>query len=479
MQGTRLRFAASLNKLIFALLVALIPLVAIPYGTAQDLWITVFKCAVFSLGALWMMEGLLSGDWGINQKKLLLPLLLLVLYAFAQTLPLGSSSAGNAAGLPSFWQTISSDPYETRLFAWKLLALMLVGMMLFSHLTSERRLRILVHALIGIGVACALFGLIRQATQGEAHGFLLPSLLPREGYGQFINKNHFAYLMEMAGGLLLGQLAAGGARRGRLFIYAVMAALMWIALVLTYSRGGIFSLFGQIFVLLLLLRVRAHVTDGAGEHGRAPVSLKSGRTLGNLALKIVFVVCLVIGLALSVVWVGGDVLMTRLEALPAEAQMESADPHAGVRRTEIWHATWQMIKAHPLAGVGFAAYSVGITRHHDASGKWTPEAAHNDYLELLASGGLVGTALFIWFAVTFTRRAHYRLRRAKGFSRAAVIGALTGLAGVLIHSAVDFGLHITFNALFFVALTVIAIAHVPAGASAFSRAAKVSATFGR
>lgn len=479
MPGARLRLAAGLNKLIFALLVALIPLVAIPYGTAQDLWITVFKCAVFSLGALWMIEGLLSGDWGINQKKLLLPLLLLVLYAFAQTLPLGGSSGGSAAGLPSFWWAISSDPYETRLFAWKLLALVLVGMMLFSHLTSERRLRVLVQVLIGIGVACALFGLIRQATQGESHGFLLPALLPREGYGQFINKNHFAYLMEMAGGLLLGQIAVGGVRRGRLFIYAVMAALLWMALVLTYSRGGIFSLFGQIFVLLLLLRVRASDTDGASDHGQPHVSLQPGRTLGGLALKVAFVVCLVFGLALSVVWVGGDVLMTRLEALPADVQMESADPHAGVRRTEIWGATWRMIKAHPLAGVGFAAYSVGITRHHDASGKWTPEAAHNDYLELLASGGLIGTALFVWFAITFTRRARHRLRCAKGFSRAAVIGALTGLSGVLIHSAVDFGLHITINALFFVALVVIAIAHVPAGASAFSRAAKASAPFGR
>lgn len=476
MQGTRLRFAAGLNKLLFALLVALIPLVAIPYGTAQDLWIAVFKCAVFSLGALWMIEGLLSGDWGFNEKKLLLPLLLLVIYPFAQTLPIGNAGTSN---LPSFWQAISSDPYETRLFAWKFLALVLGGMMLFSHLTSERRLRVLIHMLLGIGVACALFGLIRQATQGESQGFLLPSLLPREGYGQFINKNHFAYLMEMAGGLLLGQIAVGGVRRGRLFIYAVMAAMLWIALVLTYSRGGIFSLFGQIFVLLLLLRVRTSATDGVSGRGRPHLSLKTGRTLGGLALKIAFVVCLVIGLALSVVWVGGDVLMTRLEALPAEAQMESADPHAGVRRTEIWHATWQMIKAHPLAGVGFAAYSVGITQHHDASGKWTPEAAHNDYLELLASGGLVGIALVIWLAVSFIICARRRLRCATGFSRAAVIGALTGLAGVLIHSAVDFGLHITFNALFFVALMVIAIAHVPAGASAFSRTAKVSATFGR
>mgnify|MGYP003694069815 CR=1 FL=1 len=52
-----------------------------------------------------------------------------------------------------------------------------------------------------------------------------------------------------------------------------------------------------------------------------------------------------------------------------------------------------MFTAHLNARCGMGAYWVSITAYHDASGVMTPQEAHNDYLELLASGGLVGLAI--------------------------------------------------------------------------------------
>jgi hypothetical protein len=48
------------------------------------------------------------------------------------------------------------------------------------------------------------------------------------------------------------------------------------------------------------------------------------------------------------------------------------------------------------------------------------------------------------------------LRSSDPFRRSACLGALVGLFGVAVHSLVDFGLHITANALIFTSLVVIA-----------------------
>jgi O-antigen ligase len=86
----------------------------------------------------------------------------------------------------------------------------------------------------------------------------------------------------------------------------------------------------------------------------------------------------------------------------------------------------------------------------------TPQEAHNDYLELLVSGGVVGLALGIWFAVVVCRRISENLRSPNRFRRAACYGAAIGIAGVAVHSLVDFGLHKMSNALVFTTLIVIA-----------------------
>ena len=88
----------------------------------------------------------------------------------------------------------------------------------------------------------------------------------------------------------------------------------------------------------------------------------------------------------------------------------------------------------------------------------TPQEAHNDYLELLASGGLIGFALGVWFVVLLYRRIRENLRVANRFRSAACFGAALGLLGVAVHSLVDFGLHTFANATVFTSLIVIATA---------------------
>ncbi|HLE62195.1 MAG TPA: hypothetical protein VI750_03600, partial [Pyrinomonadaceae bacterium] len=234
--NVRLSLAKWLDILIFWALLALIPLTAVPYGTVQPGWEAVFECSVFALGALWIFHGLLSGRWRVRGLGLLAPLFALIILGCFQILPSRS---------------ISADPFETRLFVSRLLALVLAAELLLCYTTTRHRLQALVKVLIAVGVPTALFGIARQTMQGPTMGFILPSLEPGSGYGQFINRNHFAFLMEMTLGLLLGLVMARGITRDRILTYLALAAPVWAALVLSNSRGGIVSMLCQVLFLAL------------------------------------------------------------------------------------------------------------------------------------------------------------------------------------------------------------------------------------
>ncbi len=408
--------------------------------------------------ALRILEGILGGAWFVSGRRLLAPLLALIVFAFIQTLPLVNGNFDGTQVGGGRWQTISADPYETWRFTVKLLSLVAAGELLLRYTSSRHRLRALIYVVIGIGVASALFGIVRQAMEaGGTSGFVFPHLSPGPSYGQFDNRNHFALLMEMTLGLVLGLIIWGGVHWCRTLIYIATAVPVWTALVLTTSRGAIFSMFAQmLFLVLLFIYARAaRKTTPTGSSPKEKVWGICRSLMGRAALT----ACLMTTVTVGILWVGGDSLLSRLEAMPKELSAESSDGRAGMRRIEIWHATWQLIKANSVVGVGFGAFGTAIAEYRDASGVWEPQQVHNEYLELLASGGLVGAALAAWFVIALIKLARVRLRSADPFRRAACLGALTGLFAVAAHSMVDFGLHVTANTLVFSSLIVIAVAN--------------------
>jgi O-antigen ligase len=406
------------NKTIFGALLGLIVITAIPYGTVEPWWKAAFVCAVFALSIV----ALVSGSFRIEGGAILLPMLALAVLAFVQTLSLGSLEV---AGL-SVWNTISADPYQTRFFALQMLALTACLALFYRYANTEHRISVLVYTILAVAIASAIFGILRQTTQHQI-GFVLPLLKPAQGYGQFINKNHFAYLMEMSFGLGLGLALAGGVKRERLPIYVALLLPIWTALVLSNSRGGILAMLVQIVVAALFLMSRQSV-----------------------ALKAALVIVLVAGILFGTLWVGGDRLASNFEA----ATNELSTTRAGASRNEIWRATLKMFAAHPILGVGLGGYWIGITAYHDASGLMTPQEAHNDYLELLSSGGIIGFAIGVWFVIAFVRATRRNLWAED--MRTVRLGAILGITGVAAHSLVDFGLHILVNAIVFLALISIA-----------------------
>jgi O-antigen ligase len=436
-----------LSRTIFLSLLFLLVLTGIPYGTSQPWWIATFVTIVFALAILWLIDGYRRDSWFESTIPLLLPLAALAVFSFLQTLSFGSSPISSANLRFPVWNSISADPYQTRFFVLLILALMISGVLLTRYAATEKRMRIVVNLIICLAIASALFGIVRQTTQ-HSKGFGLALLTPASGYGQFINRNHFAFLMEMALGLALGMVLWRGVKREQTLIYVAALLPLWTGLVLCGSRGGLIAMVAQLIVVILLFSVRP------GRQSSKDASLL--RITRSLPVRIILMLVLIVGVLLGTLWLGGDQLATRIEESRVQLITDTSALRNGASRNEMWRATWQMFLAHPIAGVGMAGYWTAIPAFHDASGTLTPQQAHNDYLELLASGGVIGAILAGWFAVVVIKRTRENFKSQNRFRRAACFGATVGIAGVAVHSLVDFGLHTIVNALVFTTLIVIA-----------------------
>jgi hypothetical protein len=292
--SARARLSRILSGTIFFSVLGLIVITAIPYGTVEAWWKAFFVCAVFVLAILWLIESYLSERLFGDAWPLVLPLAALALFSFLQTISFqaGTPPAGIAL---STWNSISLDPYQTRFFVLQLLALVLAGVFISRYANSERRVMVLVNVVICIAVASAIFGIVRQTTQ-HAVGFGLPLIKPEQGFAQFVNKNHVAYLMEMGFGLVLGISLAGGVKRERVLVYVAALLPIWTALVLCGSRGGLLAMLAQVVIALLLFGTLLQRVRTVGRESRILELTRS------LPARVLLLVVLIGGISLGALW---------------------------------------------------------------------------------------------------------------------------------------------------------------------------------
>ncbi|HEX4948341.1 MAG TPA: hypothetical protein VFZ34_16830, partial [Blastocatellia bacterium] len=76
-------------------------------------------------------------------------------------------------------------------------------------------------------------------------------------------------------------------------------------------------------------------------------------------------------------------------------------------------------------------------------------AAHNDYLQLLAEGGVIAGVLTLWLLVAWGHALGQALRSADSIAQALALGSGAATLGMLVHSIFDFNLQLPSHALLF------------------------------
>ena len=416
----------------------MIVLTTLAFGTVHDWALAVFSATAAGLVCLWCVDGWILRSVQLNRNALQWPLLGLIVLGLIQLLPLRSAPDDAGLGL-SLTRALTLDRYATELVLVQLISLFIYFAAVLIFTDSPRRLRALTRTIIIFGFLLAMFGLSQSLTSDGTRVYWFRQLTQSTAFGPFINRHHFAGYMELTIALPLGLLFSGSLETHKRPLYAFAALLMAVSLILTNSRGGMISLAAEILFVIVV----------AGPATSSSERSRSGQRLRGILWRAGATAAFAVVLFFGAIAVGGPGVFNRLLGT-----VNAADPTTG--RAHFWNVTLDVIKTHPLIGSGLGSFGVIYTRFDSRNGLYRLEQAHNDYLQILADAGIIGGLLGLSFLVLLFSKGFARRSSDDKFRRGVATGALAGCFAVLVHSAFDFTLHTTSNALLFLVLAAMA-----------------------
>jgi O-antigen ligase len=345
--------------------------------------------------------------------------------------------------------TISAAPYETVSQMLALVTYLTAFYLVLTICTDQRSKKRFVVALLVIGVFEAFYGLIQYLTGWQQIFFYVKKFYLEDATGTYINRNHFAGLLEM---ILPFAVVFALQRIWRLrqkfeeehapprkllsstefpflVFWMFISAAVFAAIVCSHSRMGILSTLASLIVVLALA-------------GTSVLSKKA-----RVAVGVVFLLSLV-GLA---VWVGSDPAITRFETLNDQYA------HPGQDRLSIWRDTLQLIRRHPVLGSGLGSFGTVYPSVQTAFLNHVVDHAHCDYLELVTELGLPG-GILVFGAIFWVLGRTFRHCKKHGTDndKAISLACFGSIVAILLHSLADFNLYIPANALIFVMILALA-----------------------
>jgi O-antigen ligase len=418
---------------------------ALAFGTVEPWSMATFGLLIIAFLVLWGIKGVISGALKIIVPSTALPLVALLLLAFLQGFTV-KDSAGRRS-------SISLDAEATHLTTEILLVLLIAFLLSVNFLAGPRALAWLRNFLIFFGLALAVFGLLQYFTwNGKFFWVIELRVQPPSPFGPFVNHNHFAGYLEMIAPIPVALILRRAIRGELAVLYGFAAAMMGLAIIMSLSRGGMISLVASLmFVVAFGFKPSTRRPAGA-RFGTRESSLKwsvAASRIGALAVMLFTI-------GVGVWWVGADSVIKRLEK--GELTLDAVDKQPGKEtffhsRGWIWRDTTAMIRDNWVTGVGLGAYPTAYPIYSTRDRMAPVSQAHNDYLQILADGGILGAIVALWFIFIVTRDTVRASRHRNPLIAATALGCASGLFALIVHSLFDFNLQIPSNALLFLVLT--------------------------
>ncbi len=333
------------------------------------------------------------------------------------------------------WLTLSIDPHRTLLYFMKLLAYVGAFVLAAWAFDPRRGKSSVVTGFVVLGTFEAFYGLYQYLGHHQKIFGYTKVAYTTDATGTYINRNHFAGLLELiipltvAVGFYQFQVwrrerwrAASGennvaAYRG--FFYLFLAIVMAVAAICSHSRMGIFGVLVSLIFIFLLSQARSGM-----------------RVWRAASLLVIF------GILAYGVWVGLGPALQRFENLGKAGYLE----HEG--RLHIWEGAKKLIRDYPLTGTGLGTFGQAY-RHYQRHLTYAYVThAHSDVVEFACDIGLLGDLLLfgsiLWLWVVSVRAF---LGEMGAYRRAITLGCIGSTLALLIHSTADFNLQIPANAL--------------------------------
>jgi len=397
---------------------ALLVFGVLAHGGVEDWALAVFETAAGLLFFLWTLFFVLY-----REKEIVFPSILPPLIAFS-----------GVAAMQWLFRTTAS-PFATRIQFQLLLADLVLIFLAAQAFRTVQDWRGFFWFVMLFAFFLSGFGILQHLTfNGKLYWFreMHYGGIP---FGPYVNRNHFAGFAELAIPVPLVPLILGKVRRERRFVIGLFGLLPIGALFLSASRGGIVA-----FGVELLFLISFVVLQRAGSK-----HLLAGGVVLLAALSLVS-------------WIGVRQMLSRFSSLHSMEVNES-------KRASMRHGAWNIFLAHPILGTGLGTIQIVYPPYETLYDGKIVNHAHNDYLEALAETGIAGGLCCAWFlGILFLVPLRALEEATHTFGAALRLAALTGCCGILVHSLVDFNLHIPANAFFFFLMALLATSQVTAAA---------------
>jgi O-antigen ligase len=395
---------------------SLLAFAVLAFGATEE-----WSQAVLEVGA-----GFLLVFWAIEQyrrrsEQLVIPPEFLPLLAFT---------------LVVFLQLVfrfTASRYYTRIELQLLIAYLIVIFLMAQTFQRRGHWRGFVWFLMSLGFSVSVLGILQNLTfNGKLYWFRVMRF-GGTPFGPYANRNHFAGFAEMIIPVALVPLVLGRVRRERIFLVTLFAIVPIVALVLSTSRGGIVSFIVQMIILFSLLLIR-----------RAP------------GKYVMFGGIVVLTAVLAVSWIGVQQVLVRFTGI------QTLDVPVGKRKAMV-KDTFRLFLDHPILGTGLGTLQTVYPPYDSLYDGKVLNHSHNDYLEALAETGLVGGLCCFWFVAVVLRNGLRGMATlGSSFGSTLHLSGLLACCGILVHSLVDFNLHIPANALLFFVSAHMAAVHFSA-----------------